>query len=817
MRSSFVFELFRDLQFTLRRLGRTPFFTLATVVTLALGIGANTAIFSVIDGVLLKPLPYAEPERLVAVWQTAPGVNIEDLNASVADYFTYREESRTFADVAMWAGRSVTVTEGGEPERVEGVAMTFRMLPLLGVRPMAGRDFTEKDNVNGEPEVVMLGYGYWQRRFGGDTKVIGRRIQVDGTAREVIGILPKDFWFMDQRSDVVTPMQFDRAKVRLAGYNFQAVARLKPGVTVAAANADVARMIGVEMERFPPPPGFSLQMMRDARLAPNVKPLREDLLGDTGNSLWVVMATIGIVLLIACANVANLLLVRAEGRAQELAVRAALGASRGRVVRELLLESLVLALAGGAVGILFAGAVLQLVVRMTPGRMPRLELVSVDGTSMLFTLVVSVIAGLAFGAIPVWKHSGVGVAAALRGGGRNASAGRERNLARNLLTVAQVALALVLLVGSGLMLRTFQSMRKVHPGFTEPETLQTLRVMIPRTKDQKEDELRRLEQRMVERIGSIPGVTAASLIVGLPMTNSGSQDPIMARDKTYAPDQIPPLRRFVTAAPGTFGTMGTKLAAGREFSWTDIQEKREVVVVSENFAREYWGAPGEAVGKQIRTNRNDPWSEIVGVVGDVRHEGVVKPAAATIYWPLRSSNSVTLLVRSARAGTEAFTGELRRAVWDVRAGVPVTEMRTMLEVYEKSMARTSFTLTLLGISGGMALLLAAIGIYAVISYTVSQRTREIGIRLALGAQQGALQLLFVRHGVLWGGLGAAVGLVAAAGLSRLMGSILFAVSPVDPLTYGAVAAGLLGATAVASYVPARRVARVDPVEALRAE
>ena len=695
--------------------------------------------------------------------------------------------------------------------------MTFRMLPLLGVRPMAGRDFTEKDNVNGEPEVVMLGYGYWQRRFGGDTKVIGRRIQVDGTAREVIGILPKDFWFMDQRSDVVTPMQFDRAKVRLAGYNFQAVARLKPGVTVAAANADVARMIGVEMERFPPPPGFSLQMMRDARLAPNVKPLREDLLGDTGNSLWVVMATIGIVLLIACANVANLLLVRAEGRAQELAVRAALGASRGRVVRELLLESLVLALAGGAVGILFAGAVLQLVVRMTPGRMPRLELVSVDGTSMLFTLVVSVIAGLAFGAIPVWKHSGVGVAAALRGGGRNASAGRERNLARNLLTVAQVALALVLLVGSGLMLRTFQSMRKVHPGFTEPETLQTLRVTIPRTKDQKEDELRRLEQRMVERIGSIPGVTAASLIVGLPMTNSGSQDPIMARDKTYAPDQIPPLRRFVTAAPGTFGTMGTKLAAGREFSWTDIQEKREVVVVSENFAREYWGAPGEAVGKQIRTNRNDPWSEIVGVVGDVRHEGVVKPAAATIYWPLRSSNSVTLLVRSARAGTEAFTGELRRAVWDVRAGVPVTEMRTMLEVYEKSMARTSFTLTLLGISGGMALLLAAIGIYAVISYTVSQRTREIGIRLALGAQQGALQLLFVRHGLLWGGLGAAVGLVAAAGLSRLMGSILFAVSPVDPLTYGAVAAGLLGATAVASYVPARRVARVDPVEALRAE
>jgi predicted permease len=817
VRSSFVFELFRDLQFTLRRLGRTPLFTLATVVTLALGIGANTAIFSVIDGVLLKPLPYAEPERLVAVWQTAPGVNIKDLNASVADYFTYREESRTFADVGMWAGRSVTVTEGGEPERVDGVSMTFRMLPLLGVRPLAGRDFTEKDNANGSPEVVMLGYGYWQRRFGGDMKVIGRRIQVDGMAREVIGILPKDFWFMDQRSDVVTPMQFDRAKVRLAGYNFQAVARLKPGVTLEAANADVTRMIGVEMDRFPPPPGFSLQMMRDARLGPNVKPLREDLLGDTGNSLWVVMATIGIVLLIACANVANLLLVRAEGRAQELAVRAALGASRGRVVRELLLESLVLALAGGTVGVVFAVGVLQVVLGMTPGRIPRLELVTVDGTAMLFTLVVSVLAGLAFGAIPAWKHSGAGLAGALRGGGRNASSGRERNMARNLLTVAQVALALVLLVGSGLMLRTFQSMRQVDPGFRAPETLQTLRVTIPRNKEQKEDELRRVEQRMVERMGSIPGVTTASLIVGLPMTNASSQDPIMARDKTYAPDQIPPLRRFVTAAPGTFGTMGTTLAAGREFSWADIQEKRQVAVVSENFAREYWGSAQAALGKQIRDNVTEPWNEIVGVVGDVRHEGVVKPAATTIYWPLRSSNSVTLLVRSARAGTEAFTGELRRAVWEVREGVTVTEMRTMGEVYEKSMARTAFTMTLLGISGGMALLLAAIGIYAVISYTVSQRTREIGIRLALGAQQGALQLLFVRHGLLWGGLGAAVGLVAAAGLSRLMGSILFAVSPVDPLTYGAVAAGLLGATAVASYVPARRVARVDPVEALRAE
>jgi putative ABC transport system permease protein len=812
-----LYDLIRDLKHTLRRLARTPVFTLATLVTLALGIGANTAIFSVVHSVLLKPLPFPEPDRLVGVWQTAPGVNIKDLNACIADYVTYREDSKTFADVAIWNGRSVTVTEFADPERVDGIQATFRLLPMLGVHPILGRGFTEKDGDTSSPDVVMLSYGYWQRRFGGDPKVIGRRIMADGAAREIVGVLPDGFWFMDRAHNLVLPLRFDRAKVRLAGYNFQAVARLRPGVTLQQANADIARMIGIELGKFPPPTGMSLKMMEDARLGPNVRTLIDDLLGDIGKTLWVVMATIGIVLLIACANVANLLLVRTEGRAQELAVRAALGAGRGRLARELFVESLALALMGGAAGVGFAVAVVKLVLKMTPARLPRFEQISVDSTALLFTLVVSVAAGFAFGAIPALKHGGVRLAEALRAGGRNASAGRDRNIARNTLTVVQMALALVLLIGSGLMIRTFQSMRRVHPGFSDPESLETLRISIPGGAATKEPEVLLMQQTLVDRLAGVPGVSAVSLMGGLPMTGASSQDPISASDHRYAANQIPPLRRFITAAPGTFRALGAPLLAGREFTWTDIHEKRRVVLIGENFAREYWGSARAAVGKQIRSNANDPWSEVIGVAIDIRHDGVDKKAPSSVYWPLRSSNSMTFLIRGPRAGTESFSTEIRQTVWAVNRNLPITEMRTMKQVYDRSMSRTAFTLTLLAISGGMALLLAVVGIYAVISYTVAQRTREIGIRMALGAQQGNLKMMFVRNGLLWSGIGAAAGLTGAAGLSRLMSTLLFEISPVDPLTYSAVAIGLLAAAALASYLPARQVTRVDPMEALRAE
>jgi putative ABC transport system permease protein len=812
-----MFDLIRDVRYAARRLLRAPAFTLATLVTLALGIGANTAIFSVVDSVLLKPLPYPEPDRLVGLWQTAPGVDIKDLNASIADYVTYREESRTLADVAIWNGTSVNVTGVAEPERVDGLNATFRLLPMLGVKPIFGRSFVESDNDRGSPEVVMLGYGYWQRRFGGNPAAVGRRIMVDGTAREIIGVLPRGFWFMDMTHDLVVPLRFERAKVRLAGYNFQAIGRLRPGVTLAQVDADVARMIGVALAKFPPPEGMSIKMMEDARLGPNVRPLLDDLVGDIGKSLWVVMATIGMVLLIACANVANLLLVRTEGRAQELAVRAAIGAGRGRLARELLVESLLLGLLGGAAGIAFAIAALKLVLTMNPAKLPRLELIAVDATSLVFTLVVSVAAGLAFGAIPVLKHARVRLAEALRGGGRNASASRDRNITRNTLTIVQVALALVLLIGSGLMIRTFQSMRRVQPGFTEPATLQTLRIAIPGDVAADDARVLLMQQSLVDALAALPGVTSVSLINGLPMTGFSSQDPVAASDHTYRENQIPPLRRFIRTVPKTFQVLGTPLTAGRDYDWTDIHQRRDVVLISDNFAREYWGSAGAAIGKRIRSNPNDKWSEVIGVVADVRHDGVDRPAPSTVYWPQRGNRAVTFMIRGTRAGTESYATEIRRAVAAVSASLPVTNLQTMQQVYDKSMARTAFTLTLLAISGGMALLLAGIGIYAVISYTVAQRTREIGIRMALGARQDRLKLMFVRNGLLWGGIGAVAGLVVAAMLSQLMSALLFEINPIDPLTYGVVVIALLGAAAVASYVPARRVTRINPVEALRAE
>jgi predicted permease len=810
-------DLMRDVRHAVRRLARTPAFALATVTMLALGIGANTAIFSVVHTVLLKPLPYPNPDRLVRLWQTAPGVNITDLNASIADYVAYREDSRTLADVAIWAGNAFTVTGLAEPERVDGITATFRLLPMLGVQPALGRAFTEKDDQAGSPEVVMLGHGYWQRRFGSDPGAVGRRIMVDGTPREIIGVLPDGFWFLDAPHDLLLPLRFDRSTVRLAGYNFNAIGRLRPGVDLAAVNADVERMIRIELGKFPPPQGMTVKMMEDARLGPNVRPLIDDFVGDAGNSLWVVMATIGIVLLIACANAANLLLVRTEGRAQELAIRAALGAGRGRLAREMLVESVLLAGIGGVLGLGLAAGALKLVVSTMPARLPRLELIAIDGTSLAFTLVLSVAAGLVFGAIPVLKRNRAGVAEALRAGGRTASAGRDRNLTRNALTVVQVALALVLLIASGLMIRTFESMRRVQPGFNGASTLQTLRIAVPPDVAADDARLLVMQQALVDRLAALPGVSSVSFINGLPMSSFSSQDPIFASDHTYAADTIPPLRRFIRVAPGAFKALGTPLLAGRDYDWTDIHERRQFVLISENFAREYWGSAAEAIGKRIRSNPNDPWSEVIGVVADIRHDGVDRPAPSTVYWPVRSSRSPTFMLRGTRAGTEGYAAEIRRAVSAVNPNLPITQMQTMKAVYDRSMARTAFTLTLLALSGGMALLLAAVGIYAVISYTVTQRRREIGIRMALGAQQQRLKLMFVGRGVLWAGIGAAAGLAAAVPLSRLMSALLFEVKPVDPLTYAVVVSGLLVAAAVASYLPARRVTRVHPVEALRAE
>jgi predicted permease len=818
------------LKHVFRRFGMAPAFTVIALVTLALGIGSNTAIFSVINGVLIKPLPYPQSQDLVEVRHLAPGIPSigGTLNCSPSMYFTYRDENQTFQDFGLWSIRGGTITGVGDPEELRAIMVTDGVLEAVGVQPAVGRWFSRADDTPGAPDTVMLTYGYWQRAFGGDKSVVGRALNIDSKPRTVIGIMPQDFQFLNNDAELLLPQQFDRNKVFLGEFSYQGIARLKPGVTLQRANTDVGRMLGMWLKAWPAPPGFERALFENARLAPDVKPLKEQVVGDIGTVLWVLMGTIGLVLLIACANVANLLLVRAEGRQQELAIRAALGAGWGRIAREMLFESLTLGIMGGVLGLGLAYAAVRILVAKGPATLPRLTEIGIDPLVLVFTLGVSLFAGLLFGIIPVLKYAGPHLATALRAGGRSLSSSRERHRARNTLVVVQVALALVLLIGSGLMIRTFQALRNVQPGFTHPEELQLMRVWISEGQVKEPEQVMRMQKAMLDKLAAIPGVTSVALAGDAPLEGFSNNDVLFAEDKTYTVGQIPPVRRIRAVAPGFFKTTGTPLVAGRDFTWTDLYEKRHVAMVSENLAREMWDDPRAALGKRIREGTADPWLEIVGVAGDVYDDGAQKKPPSFAYWPaMRESvydpegvsvqRFAVFVVRTRRAATDNFLTEARQAIWSVNSNLPVFALRTVQDLYNQSMARTSFTLVLLAIAGAMALILGIVGIYGVIAYAVTQRTREIGIRMALGAQAPGLRQMFVRQGLLLAGIGAIIGLGAAAGLTRLMASLLFGVAALDPLTYAGVAAILIAAAALASYVPARRATRVDPLDALRAE
>jgi putative ABC transport system permease protein len=813
----------------LRRLGRAPMFTAVTLIMLAVGVGANSAVFSVIEGVLLKPLPYPQPQELVDVGHTAKIVNFKDLAASPSMYFIYREQNRSFQDIGMYEGDSVNVTGSGEPQQVRALDVTDGLLPILAIPPTLGRWFTRADDQPGSPETVILTYGYWRRKFGGDRSVIGRNLTVDGKPREIIGVMPQRFHFLDQSDPaLILPWKLDRAKTYLGQFGDEAIARLKPGVTIAQANGDVARMVPMVFRSFPPPPGASLKLFLDAQITPDVRPLKHEVVGDVGKVLWVLMGGIGMVLLIACANVANLLLVRAEGRHQELAIRAALGASRGRIAAELLLESLVLALIGGALGLGLADAALQVLLVMAPAGLPRLHDIGIDGPVLLFTLGVSLVATLLAGSVPVLKYAGAQLGTGLREGGRSLSQSRERHRARSALVVVQVALALVLLISSGLMIRTFRAMTQVRPGYTAPAEVQTFRLFIPETEVKKPEQVVRMQQEILQKIVALPGVSSTALSTSVPMDGNRWSDPIFLKNRTYAQGQLPPLRRFKFISPGFFKTLGTPIIAGRTFTWDDIYNTLPVAIISENLAREYWHNPADALGKQIRVGTKDAWREIVGVAGNIHDDGADKPAPTSVYWPIMQKQfegdqgvevrrDVAFAFRSPRAGSQSLMSEVRRSVWSVDPNLPLANVHTLDYYYSKSMARTSFTLVMLALAGGMALLLGVVGLYGVIAYSVSQRTREIGIRMALGAQRRELTGMFVNHALWLTGVGVLFGMAAALALTRLMSALLFGVKAADPITFIGMSAGLIGTAALASYLPSRRAAAVNPVEALRAE
>jgi len=812
------------LRLVLRRLGRTPMFTIITALTLAVGIGANSAIFSVINGVMLKPLPYRHADELIDLNHTAPGVNFPDADPAPFLYFTYREQGRAFHSLGLYDWDSVTVTGLAEPEEAQCLNVTAEILPMLGVQPALGRWFSQRDDAPGSPLAMVLMYGWWQARFGGDRSVIGRQIVVDGRSRQVIGVMPADFRFLDRDAAFLLPLQFDRNKAFLGQFDYSGLARLKPGVTIEQASADIARMIPIALHSFPPQAGLTVKVFEDVRLAPKLRYLKQLLVGDLGKTLWVLMGTLGIVLLIACANVANLLLVRAEGRQHELAIRAALGAGWRDIARELLMESVALGLLGGALGLGLAYGAIRVLIAMAPAHLPRLNEISIDAAVILFTFAIALVTGVLFGMIPVVKYAGPQIANALRGGGRTASQSRERHRTRSVLVVVQVALAMVLLIGSGLMIRTFRVLRRVDPGY-DPKDALTLRIAIPEAQVKEPDAVMRLEQGILEKIGAIPGVTSAGITTVIPGDEPGGYDRVYARDRTY--QSVPPLRRLKFMSQGLVATMGNRLIAGREFTWTDTYERRPVAMLSENLARELWQDPKRAIGQQIRANPKDPWREVIGVVSDEREDGVQEKAPAIAYYPLLMDHfegkpsavrrTVCYIVRSRRAGLQSLLADVQRAVWSMNASLPLANVRTLEEIYDKSLARTSFTLVMLAIAGAMALLIGLVGIYGAISYSVSQRRREIGIRVALGAQQRELTLLFIAHGFVLALIGVACGLAGAVALTRVLGSQLFGVNPVDPLTYAVVSLGLIAAAIGASYIPALRAMGVDPVEALRAE
>jgi predicted permease len=818
-----------DLRFGLRQLRRNPSFTIITIFTLALGIGANTAVFSVVNSVLLKPLAYPKSEELVALHQDAPGAaglfSVSDgLRLSASMYFTYSEQNRSFQSLGVWYAGTANVTGLAGAEQVRTIEITDGVLQTLGVPPALGRWLSAADQQPRSALRLMLGYGYWQRRFGGDRSVLGRKITVDSKLYEIVGVMARGFQVADTDFDLIVPLAFDRNKERLAGFGYQGIARLKPGVTITQANADIARMLPIWMHSFSNGPGLDPLFYLTWKITPDLRPLKQQVVGEVGNVLWVVMATIGIVMLITCANVANLLLVRTEARQQELAIRAALGAGWWRIVRALLVESVLLGLLGGAFAVGLAYEGLRLLTALGPNSLPRLAEISLDARSLAFTLGLSLLSALMFGLIPAVKYSGSRTSLTLKTAGRTSSTNRERHRVRNILVVAQVALALILLVSAGLMIRTFQSLRNVDPGFTHPERLQIMRISIPKSLVPEPVRVARIQNDLSDKLAAIPGVTSVAFASEMPMEGiEPDWDIIIPQDKPDATDENQPLRMFKSVSPGFIQTDGTRLIAGQDLTWTDVYGQRRSAMISENLAREVWGSPSAAIGKKFREYSND-WWEVVGVVQDVRENGVSEKAPAVVYWPplsgpgkLDAIRSATFVIRSDRIGTASFLNEIRQTVSSVNSELPLTTIRTMQSVYDHSLARTSFALVMLAIAGSMALAIGVIGIYGVISYSISQRTREIGIRIALGAQQGAITRMFVRHALVLTGIGAAIGLAAAFGLMRLMSSLLFGISPRDPLTYILVPATLLMVAVLAGYIPARRAAGIDPANTLRAD
>jgi predicted permease len=818
--------LTQDLKYAARTFLQNPAFTLAVLVSLAIGIGANTALFSVTSALLLRPLPYEDPERLVILWNRSPGLNITEDWFSTAQYFDIKTHSG-FEQAAIAIGGNENLTGDGKAERVGVIRISSNLLPMLGIRPLHGRLFTAEEDTPGRPRTALLSYGMWERRYGRDAQMLGKKLLVNGEPFEVVGILPRSFTLPREvmptlngaeQAEILLPLPLaaNAAEVRTRE-DYNVMARLKPGVSVAQAQAEMETITARLRRNFPEyyPPNGGLTF--------GIVPLAEQVTGDVRRPLYILIGAVGFVLLIACANVANLLLSRGVVRQKEIAVRQALGANAGRIVRQLLTESVLLALAGGAVGVLLALGAMKFIHVLGPKSVPRVDDIAVDGFVLLFTLLLSVFSGIVFGLAPALRLSKIDLHTSLKEAGRGSSGasavwGRGSRL-RKLLVVAQLALSVVLLIGAGLLMRSFVRLHDVHPGFN-PKNVLTFGLTMTGPKYQKREIVVETYRQLCERLAQLTGVSAAGAISSLPLSEMYAWGPITVEGRVPLPGE-----QFINvdmrmAAGNYFEAMEIPLLRGRYFNEFDTSTTDRVALIDEFMATELW--PGQdPVGKRFHyggVNSKSQWITVIGIVGRVKQYTLDADSRIAIYlphtqYPVREMN----VVLRSKDDAAALAAAAQERVQELDADLPVYGVRTMEQRLEASLARRRFSMVLLGIFAALALVLATLGIYSVMAYLVAQGTREIGIRMALGATRAAIVKLILRHGMALASGGVLLGLVGALALTQVMESLLFGVRATDPVTFSVIAA-LLGAVALlACFVPARRAARVDPMISLRWE